>query len=160
MPQLTINNNTFNYPDPGQDPGWGEDATGWAESVTEVLNTLLAPGDILQTSFSVANNVASPSNVVGLFFDGATVRAANISYAINRTSNTNPYGINETGTIYLNYDGAAPLGSKWTLSQQKHNDAGVTFSVNDSGQILYTSTDIGATNYQGTMKFSAKTLSQ
>lgn len=160
MPILTVNNNTYNYPDPGTDPGWGQDATDWASAVTEVLNTLVAPSDILQTSYVINNNVSSYTDVNRLSFDPGTVRAANITYAVYRTSTANPSGVVESGTIYLTFDNSAGAGSKWLLSQQKTGDAGVIFTITDAGQVRYQSTDINAVGYQGTIKFTAKTLSQ
>lgn len=160
MPILTVNNTTFNYPDPGTDPGWGQDATDWAVAVTETLNTLVSPADILETSFVINNNVSVNTDINRMFFDAGTVRAANITYSVYRTSDTNPSGNIESGTIYITYDNAAGVGNKWLLGQQKIGDAGVSFFITDAGQVQYKSTDIGSTNYQGEIKFTAKALSQ
>lgn len=160
MPQLTVNNNVYDYPDPGTEPGWGESATAWAQAVTDVLSTLLAPGDILETSFVIGNNVTTYTNINGLAFDGATVRAANVSYVVTRSSVETPSGTNESGEIHLTYDPAGGGGSKWKLSVISDAAAGITFTCTDAGQVQYKSTDIGSTTYQGQIKFSAKTLSQ
>lgn len=157
---LVVNNTSFDYPEAGEDPGWGEAATGWAEAVTEVLGTLVAPGDILQTTSSLANNVSSLTNVSGLLFDPAIVRAVNVTYNIYRISDTNPSGNIENGVIYLNYDNNASAGNKWLLSQQINGNSGVTFNITDLGQVQYKSTDIGSTNYSGIMVFGARTLNQ
>lgn len=157
--QLTVGNNTYNFPIQGEDPQWGSEATDWAQAVTDVLATLLAPGDILQTTATINNNVAVATNVNGLLFDPAQVRAANVDYSVYRTSSTTLSGAAESGTIHLIYDNNASAGSKWTLSQRKNSDAGISFSITDTGQIQYMSSNIGATSYSGTMKFSAKTLS-
>lgn len=157
---LTINNNTYDYPSPGEDPGWGEPATGWAQAVTDTLNTLVAPDDILSTSYIVNNNVTSATDVNRLFFDPGTVRAANISYSVYRVSTSNPTGKVESGTIYLSFDNAASPGSKWLLGQQKIGDAEIIFNITDAGQVQYQTTDIGSPGYSGTIKFYAKTLSQ
>lgn len=159
MPLLTVNNTTYDYPNPGTDPGWGESATAWAQAVTDVLNTLLAPGDILETSFAISNNVTSDTNINGLQFNGAVVRAANVEYSIYRTSTLNPSGNVQSGTILLTYDPTGIVGSKWVLSDVRSGDAGVVFSCTDAGQVQYKSTDIDSTGYQGQIKFKAKTLS-
>jgi len=160
MPILTVNNNVYNYPDAGTDPGWGEDATAWAQAVTDVLSTLLAPGDILETSFSISNNVLVDTNVNGLQFNGASVRAANVEYSIYRTSTETPSGNVQTGTLLLTYDTTGAIGSKWIVADQRTGDAGVVFTCTDAGQIQYKSTDIGTTSYQGQIKFRARTLAQ
>ena len=157
---LTIANNTFQYPTSGEDPGWGADATDWAIAVTEVLNTLVAPSDILETSYIINNNTVVQTDINRLFFDPGTVRAANITYSVYRVSTANPSGHTESGVIYLNYDNSASLGSKWNLGQNKIGDASITFNITDAGQVQYTATDIGAAGYQSTIKFIAKTLSQ
>jgi len=158
MPLLTVNNTTFQYPDPGSEPGWGQDASDWASEVTAVLASLVSSDDILQTSYSINNNVSTPTDVNRLFFNPSTVRAANIQYSVYRISTANPSGHVESGIIYLNYDNAASLGSKWSFTQQKNGDSGVVFSITDAGQIQYISTDIDSTGYSGVIKFTAKTL--
>jgi hypothetical protein len=155
---LTINNNTYNFPASGEDPNWGPEATDWAIAVTDVLNTLLAPGDILLSTATINNNVAVLTNVNGLLFDPSQVRAANVSYSVYRTSTSNPSGYVEEGTIFLIYDNNASAGNKWTMSQRINGNAGISFNITDAGQIQYITTDIGAAGYSGTMKFLAKTL--
>lgn len=157
---LIVNNTTFNYPGPGEDPGWGEDATAWAQAVTQVLNSLLGPGDLLETTFNVGNDVSVEEDVVGLTFDTAIVRAAIIEYTVYRVSDGSPSGNAEFGTIVMVYDNSASAGNKWIMVQDSSGDAGINLSVLDSGQIQYTSSDIGTTNYTGIMKFKARTLSQ
>jgi hypothetical protein len=157
---LTINGTTFNYPASGESPNWAEEASSWSAAVTEALNTLLAPGDILQTSFSIDNNTAVATNVNGLLFDSGTVRAANVNYAIYRTSTSMPSGNAETGIIYLIFDDSAAVGNKWQMTQSTDNAAGVAFSIGDNGQIQYISNDIGTVGYSGTIRFSAKTLAK
>lgn len=155
---LLVNGTSYEYPIPGEDPNWGAGATDWAEAVTSALNTLLAPGDILETTFSIDNNISVETNINGLLFDPGTIRAANVDYAIYRTSTGTPSGNAETGVIKLIYDDSAAVNSKWKLAQNIDGSAGVTFSVNDAGQVQYKSTDIGAPGYSGVIKFRAKTL--
>lgn len=155
---LVVNNKTFNYPDPGEDPSWGTDASDWASEVTDVLGTLLAPGDILSTSFNLADNVTVATQIQGLAFDPSLSRSAKIVYSIYRTSLDNPAGNAETGEIDIIYDNLAPIGEKWKMTQNKNGEAGVVFSISDLGQFSYISTqiDTGSGGYSGIMKFSAK----
>lgn len=155
---IVIAGTTYQYPVPGESPNWGEEATATIVAIAEALNTLLAPGDILTTEFSIDNNISVPTNVNGLLFDSGTTRASNISYSVYRTSSTTPAGNVETGTIYLTFDDSAVVGEKWKLSQVKNGEAGIGFSMGDNGQMQYISTDIGAVGYVGTITFSAKTL--
>jgi hypothetical protein len=160
MPILTVGNQVFSYPNPGEESGWGEDATGWAEAVTEALSALISPGDILPTSLVVQNKQSSPADVTGLFFNSDTIRAANINYAIYRVSTSTNPGIAESGTLMIDLNDTDLVGQKWKLIQIKNGDAGVAFSVTDGGQIQYLSTDIGLTGYTGVIDFSAKVLTK
>lgn len=160
--ELIVNNQPYNYPLPGDPPGWGQDASGWAEAVTLALQDLQSPTDIPQTTFTVSNNVSSASNVTGLAFNTGLVRAAFIKYSIYRTSTSNPSGNAESGYMTLVYDNLATSGTKWSLSvgpMANGGAAGVTFTVTDAGQVQYQSTNLGS-GYSGVMKFQATTLGQ
>lgn len=156
--QLVIQGTTYNFPDPSEDPNWGAEVSDWAEAVTDVLSTFLGPGDILQSTATIANNQSVAASISGLIFDPAQVRAANVTYSIYRTSASSPSGFAETGTMYLIYDNNASSGNKWILSQRTTGNSGVVFSVTDLGQIQYTSSNLLGGSYSGTLKFSAKTL--
>lgn len=157
---IVINSVPISYPSPGDAPGWGESATQFAQEVAEVLNNINNPNDILETTFTIQNNVSSFSNIAGLSFSTGQVRSAEISYSIYRTSDTTPSGSVETGTMSLVYDNAAASGQKWQLAIGNISGpgAGVLFNITDAGQVQYKSTDIGSTNYSGEIKFRAKTL--
>ncbi len=158
--QLIVAGTPYTYPESGEEPNWAGGATDWAKAVTAVLSTLVGPNDILQTQFTINNNISVLTNINGLLFDPGTVRAANIDYAIYRTSTGTPAGNAETGTIYLIFDNSASTGNKWQLGQKFIGNAGVTFSITDSGQIQYKSNDLGTPGYFGEINFSAKTLDQ
>ena len=147
---LTVRNNTYVYPDAGENPGWGEDATEWAQAVTDSLNDLQGPNDIPATSVIIADNVIIPSDVPGLRFIGTAVRSFEAEYNIFRSDGTN--NSVESGRIYGYYD-----GTNWQISQQFLGDASVTLSINNLGQVQYTSSSIGGL-YVGIMKFRAKTI--
>ena len=142
--QITLNGNTYNYPEPGESPDWSGDATALIVEMCNILNTIVAPGDILTTTANINDNVATPTDVAGMNFDPTLVRATNITYSIYRISTDQPSGNTEDGTIFLNYDNNAVSGSKWTLSQRTNGTAGVSFSITDLGQVQYISTQIDA----------------
>lgn len=158
MPQLQVGNTIFQYPDVGSEAGWGEDATGWAEAVTNTLAALIGPGDILPTTLSISNNVASPTALVGFAFNKSIVRAANVIYHITRKSNTTLEMV-ESGMLIITAQLTSATTPIWTMTQTEDRTAGVSFSIDDTGQIYYLSTDIGSAGYTGFIKFSAKTLS-
>ena len=149
---VIINNVPYSYPTAGDEPGWGGDASDAFVAVTEVLNNLFGPNDILTTNFSIANNQATPADVTGLVINGASARSVRITYDIYRISSTSTSGHAETGLIELLYDNNA--GTPWSIGQGNIlGEAGVTFSILNTGQVQYTSTDIGSSSYSGTMTF-------
>lgn len=154
---LIVNNIPFEYPTSGDEPGWGGDATDWATEVTNVLSNIVGPDDILDTSFNIANNQTTFADITGLVFNIGSVRSAVIEYNITRTSDSNPSGLTETGEFHIVYDNV----DGWSIgSGGVIGNSGVTFQITSLGQMQYQSTDVGSTNYVGTMVFSAKAKQQ
>lgn len=153
---LIVNNSTFNYPEPGDPKGWGEDATGWATEVTLLLSDLKGPNDIIQTAFSINNNQAVASNIIGLAFDSATVRYAIVDYTIYRSTSTNE--VAEGGQLHLIYKNVA---ATWLIEQDRQgDDSGVVITITNGGQLQYTSSNLAGLSYSGTISFRARTLNQ
>lgn len=153
---LVIQGTTFNYPENGEDPQWGQDATDWAEAVTEALSLLLGPNDILPRSANILNNQAAPVLIRGFFFNPAEVRAANIQYTIFRQTDTQT--VVENGEMLLNYNATAPVNEKWKISQDRSGNTFTLFTITDDGQFYYTTNDLTGANYTGTLRFQAKSL--
>lgn len=161
MAVLIVNNKIFNYPDPGSQPGagdsaigYGEDATAWAKEVTAVLNSLIGRGDILTTTSTIGNGSVN-QDVQFLVFSGSIVRAANVTYVIERKTDADSKI--ESGTLYLNYNQVTGV---WSLAQAKQEDAEVSFSINSEGQVKYSSSTMTGDNHEGSITFQAKTLGQ
>ena len=106
-----------------------------------------SPGDIAQTSFSLANNQASPADVTGFAFANASVRSfdALVSVSVDATSD-----VFETFKLL-----GVQRGSDWSLSYDSTGDtSGVSFTITNAGQIQYTSSSY-AGFVSGTIKFRA-----
>ncbi len=146
---LTVGNETFQYPEEGTKPGWGEEATGWAVAVTDTLGTLSGVNDITCTSVAIANNQACAANVgsgaTALTFPTATVRSFVVSYAVTRGVSV------ESGEMEGVYN-----GSTWAFNLSSVGCAGMCFQITAAGQVQYFS-DCGCT---GTIKFRARTIDQ
>lgn len=156
---LIINSVPYEIPDAGDPPGWGGDTTNWMTAVTDAINSLVGSADILPTSFTIANNQITASDVTGLIFDGGSVRSSIVTYNIYRISDLNPEGNAESGTLTVLYDSNA--SNPWTMTQGDVDGySGVNLNITNSGQIQYTSTDIGTVNYSGIMTFYAKSILQ
>lgn len=156
---LTVNNSVYAYPSDGDEPGWGNQASEWAEAVTTVLSNLQGVDDIAETTFTIANNTSSAADIVGLVFNPSTVRSAVVDYSIYRSTSTTELA--EKGKLELVYKNGGTIGSKWTIGQVYFgDDAGVRFTMTDAGQIQYTSTNMTGTDYSGEIKFEATVTQQ
>lgn len=152
---IVINGTTYSLPEQGQLAPWGEDLSALIEALANSVNTFLGPADILLTTFNVANNVTSATNVTGAAFDPSQVRSAILSYSIYRSTSSTEAA--ETGQLLLTYKTQA---SAWDLAQTFGSASGVTFTITAGGQIQYTSSNLGGTGYVGLMRFSAKAFLQ
>lgn len=146
---LTVGNETFQYPETGTKPGWGEDATGWAVAVTNRLGLLTGPNDINCTSVVIANNQTSAADIgtgaSSLSFPSAAVRSFVVTYNVVRGTAV------EAGEMEGVFNGTI-----WTLSHEHTDCAGMCFQMCtcNNGRVQYFS-DCGCA---GTIKFRARTL--
>lgn len=107
-------------------------------------------GDIQETSFSAANNQASPANVTGLAFANGVTRSfrAQVSVSIDATSDL--FEVFELSGVQRSSD--------WSLSVNSNgDDTQISFSITNAGQVQYTSSNL-AGFVTNTMKFRAITL--
>lgn len=113
--------------------------------------SLSSLGDINETSFSMANNQASPANVTGLAFSSGVVRSfsALVSVEIDATADLyeqfSLQGINKGGSFGMSVDGVG-------------DSSGIEFSITSGGQVQYTSGNAPGFS-SGAIKFRAITTS-
>ncbi len=148
---LTVNGIPFEYPTQGTPAPWGEEASGWAEQVTIVLNSLKGVADILETGSDILNNMTTPVNLADMRFDGAIVRRFDVTGVITR--NFNGDVVYETFEIT-----GLRKASDWDLIITGSSDSGVRFSITTDGQIQYTSSALSVTGYSGLCKFKAVSI--
>lgn len=153
---VIISGTEYQLPVQGDSPPWGDNLDSIIQAMIASLATLNGTGDILNTSFTLVNNQTSPVNVVGLSFDTSTIRSAEVSYSIYRSSNT-PNEFSECGTLLLTYKSTA---GTWEIAQIDVGSSGVIFTITNAGQIQYTTTDIGNGSYVGKLVFRAKAFTQ
>lgn len=110
-----------------------------------------------ETSFTIANNQSSPSDVTALVFDGSEVRSFEVDYQIYRnTTGGGATELAERGKLLAVYSSVA---ASWEMTQAPVvGSAGVTFTITTAGQIQYTSTNITGTPDTSAMKFQARTM--
>lgn len=158
MKVLVVNGQNYFFPEESDSPPWGSLVTDWATAVTGVLDEVVGTGDIVETSAGINNNVSSATNVAGLTFSTAAVRGAIVDYSIYRvTTSTGATELVEVGNMYLGFKNTA---NSWDIVVVGGNTAGVTFSITNTGQVQYVSTNITGLNYSGIIKFRARALTQ
>ena len=131
---LTVGGTTFKYPVEGEDPGrYGEEASGWAQAVTDSISLINGPGDILQTNFNIDNNqISGFADITGFLFNSGVVKGITSSYRIERTNGT-AYLV-EKGTIEISYN---PETNVWSLTREYIGDGGIIIDITAGGQIQY-----------------------
>lgn len=166
MSKLTIGNNVFNYPNPGEEPGYGQDASDWAAAVTEVLDSLAGTGTINETEITLQSN-STNEEIPGLIFNNSLIESANVFYRIYRK--TADEELSEQGTLSIVY--IPSDAAKWQITRvinaaggsvqagsPEPSDAKVYFDITTSGQVIYTSLPLVGANYTGYIKFKTSTI--
>jgi hypothetical protein len=134
-------------------------AVGLSSSATEiVLSPAPSAGAIYitdaDTTFTVANNQASAADVTGLLFDPITTRSFVLDYSIYRQTDTASSALAQAGQLRGVYNTQSGV---WLMSDDySGQNAGVVFSIQPSGQIRYTSSNIAGANYVGTLKYNPR----
>ncbi len=142
--------------------GGGTSAPSWT---TNTSAAYLGSGVIGETTFTIANNQATPANVTGLFFDPVSIRSAEIDVQYYR--NTTGAGATEMSarskflatykTVAGSWD-LAPLGSGGDFDVGTGEPAGITLSITAAGQVQYISTNFSGTAATSVMHFRASTM--
>lgn len=152
---VVINGSTYKVASQGESPPWGSDQQDLLLALVQVAQSTVGPSDILTTSFNLANNQSSATNITGASFDISTVRGFILSYSIYRSTNSTE--VSETGQIFGAYSSTA---GTWEIAQQYAGSSGITFTITNGGQIQYQSTNLSGSSYSGKIKFYAKSFLQ
>lgn len=152
---LVIGNEEFEFPEEGENSGYGESVTDWAEAVTDALSSVQKPNDITDTSATILNNISSPTAIPGFSFDTSEVIAITGEYIVTRSTDVPAVTLVEDGEIRGNFN-----GTSWTISHKCRGASGVSFDITSGGQITYTSTNMTGSAYAGEIIFKAKVFNQ
>lgn len=110
--------------------------------------------------FTLNNNISTAENIDDLLFKKENVSAATVEYLIQRvTTGTGATELVEHGTFKVVY---LPTSNTWNLTMVNNNwpnNAGITFTINSTGQVKYTSTNISGTESISRMAYRTRVLS-
>lgn len=154
MPILRVNNDNFNYPASGREPGYGEDASSWAEAVTTVLDSVAGLGTINETQITLENGETN-RQILGMVFNQNLTQAAEIEYRIFRKTDDAQYS--EQGRISVTYDPGS--ASKWLMTREMGagSDSLTFIDIDVNGQAIYNAAFIAGDNYEGYIRFKTYT---
>jgi len=133
------------------DPTADQDAATkkYVDDEIAAVDTGASAGDISETTFAMANNVAAPTDVTGFAFANATVRSFEALVSVEKDATADTF---EVFTLR-----GVQKGADWDMSVSATGDnSGVNFSITSAGQIQYTSND-EAGFVSGDIKFRAIT---
>lgn len=100
---VTVGSETYQLPQMGSSPPWGEELSDLIEAMVNALNTTSGAADITETSAPIANT-SGAKDIQGLAFDPNEVRSAEISYNISRTITKSISSIpTATGTVQVTF---------------------------------------------------------
>ena len=150
---LQIGNKTFEYPTTGNG-NWGEEATAWAVEVTNVLETVQGPQDILKSEAALVNG--GSGIIAGLKFDTGAIQQVIVKGYIKRIYTVISGKPTEVESVVV--EGAYD-GSVFSISPEYVGrfDAGVSIDADNTGQFTYVAENKADTDTL-TIVFEAKAI--
>lgn len=161
MPTITIAGTPIEFPNSSSSPNWAEGVISFAEAVESALTSAVGPYDVPPQVVTIdAYNPGVNVDIAALNFPVSNVRAAFIRYSVFRTASGPSTTAYEAGTMILVYNPNGSTNNKWEVVRNYVGDASITFSVTDTGQVRFTTTQIGSTGHTGKLSFVAQALQQ
>ena len=162
MPSITISGQVIDFPDSGESPNWAPAMIEFAEAVESALAGVAGQFDVPPQVLNIdAFNVVTNQSITALQFSTSDVRSFIVSYAIYRSGETPTTVVAEAGEFTAVYNDSNGSGEKWSIARDSAgDDARVTFTVTDVGQVQFSTTAVGTVNHTGTISFSAKAILQ
>lgn len=153
---LTVLGTPYVYPEQGTNPTWGDDASEWAEAVTDALGLVIGPNDIAVATVSIEDNQTSLVAVPQLLIPPLAGRRFRVTYTSARTDGVDGnINIAEAGTIT-----GQVVDGDWLISYVKDvGDAGLEFDITSSGQVQYKSSSVGG-DYTGSITYKAEVIDE
>lgn len=163
---VTIGNTIINFPDSASDPNWAPPVIQFVEAVAAVLSSVVGPFDIPPrimniNAFDIVTNQPVTDGIIPLTFPTTTfpgngVRGATINYTVYRNSTATT--VVENGTLEIVFNPATV--PTWEIQREYVGDANITFAIDGTGQVTFSTTTIGGVNHIGRLGYQAKAYQQ
>lgn len=157
---IVIQGTTIDIPSDGQSPDWAQGIIQFCEATATALSGAVGTFDISPQTFDISayNPTSVPVSIPNLSFSPAVVLGASIQIAcIRTTSSLSVSEYDELTIVYNAYN--VNLGQPlWEVTRGATGLAYITYTVTDTGQVQFTTSNISGTGHSGTLSYSAKTL--
>lgn len=125
------------------------------DQLLEAINSLISSGGSAQVTQAIVNNQVAPLAITGLLFPLATIKAARITFDAHREDASNKD--DEVGDLWVTYNST----DGWKITKASvFDDVGMVFTINGSGQVLYTSSNYSGGSYAGTFRATVTRIKQ
>jgi hypothetical protein len=155
--KLQVGNDIFDYPVTGSS-NYGEEATGWADAITEAVKEIKGPGDIstTETILSGTDNLDGTSTgfVSGLQFDTSFVQRISVTGIITREYTVASGKSREVESFVIE---GAYNGVEFNITEEMAGDDTEVTLFTVGGQFKFTSVNVADTQ-ELKIKFQGKAL--
>ncbi len=139
MPRLVVGTTVVDFPNAGSDPSWAPAVIEFAQAITDQVNAIASPFDIVPRVQILTNDTNTNLTLTGAVFPSGSVRAFNFDYGIYRTNGVT--AVAEVGKLYAVYN---TLTASWQLEndfvgpRQANGTPYHTFDMNGDQIVLST----------------------
>jgi hypothetical protein len=158
--KLIIKGTPVELPESGQSPNWAPGIIEAIQALSEAVNSISGTYDVAPqvqdiSDFPQSNRI----DINNLVFPSEEVRAATIFYSVFRKTETTEFEsgveLTEAGTLQIVYNNSNDVGSKWAIQREFVGDAKMEFTVDDLGQLEFTTQAIPGTPHVGILSYRA-----
>lgn len=158
--KLIIKGTPVELPESGQSPNWAPGIIEAIQALSEAVNSISGTYDVAP---QVQNISAFPESsnieINNLVFPAEEVRAATIFYSVYRKTETDGPNLGqeltEAGTLQIVYNQSNPVNNKWEIQREFVGDANMKFSIDDLGQLEFTTESMTGIDHTGILSYRA-----
>lgn len=163
---ITIGNTVIDFPTSTNDPNWSPPIIEFAQAVQDALASVVGPFDVPPSIMNIdaydtvsdqpVTDTVNPLTFPTVAFPGNGVRGAFIRYTVYRNSTATT--VTEIGTLSVVHNPAStPV---WEIQRDYVGDASITFSIDSTGLVKFSTTSIGGISHVGRITYVAQALKQ
>jgi hypothetical protein len=158
--KLIIKGTPVELPESGQSPNWAPGIIEAIQALSEAVNSISGTYDVAP---QVQNISAFPESsnieINNLVFPAEEVRAATIFYSVYRKTETDGPNLGqelaEAGTLQIVYNPSNPVNNKWEIQREFVGNANMQFSIDDLGQMKFTTEEMTGIDHTGILSYRA-----